>query len=239
MNIHIISFFTESIKKGLPVILPLFLLYIVSACDNVNSIHQKYFDEGEDIYTGVVDSLKAYAGYEKVRFTWEVNGDPRIVSTIIYWNQRADSIVIDVNRTQSGRIPITYDLTNMEEGNYIFEFITRDDEGHFSLSKELTVLIYGDSYVQTLRNRNVSSITKQTDGSRLIRWDAIASNAIQYVTVIYKIGDVEQSIQVENGETQTILKGLDTGDKIRIFTTYLPDGALETLDSPVREYIIP
>lgn len=214
MNKKIVLFFREGVKIGFLSVLPLFLLYILSACDDVNSIHQKYYDEGEDIYTGVVDSLKAYAGYEKVRFSWEVNGDPRITKTVIYWNQRADSTIVQVNRTQSGRLPIIYDLTNMEEGNYIFEFITRDAEGHFSLPTEIVVLVYGDSYIQTLRNRIVSSITKQADKSMLIQWDAIASSAIQYVTVKYKIGDAEQSIRVENEETQTVLKGLNTGDKI-------------------------
>lgn len=239
MKRPIVLFFTKGITKRFSAVLSLFLLFMMSACDDVNTIHQKYYDEGEDIYTGTVDSLKASAGYEKVRFSWEINGDPRIRKTLIYWNQRADSILVDVVRIQSGKIQMNYDLKNFPEGNYIFEFITRDNEGHFSLSKEITVLVYGDSYLQTLRNRSVSSITKRSDGSLLIQWNAIASNAIQYVTVKYKIGKTEQFLRVKNEETQTVLTGLLTGEKISLFTTYLPEGALETLDSPAKEYTIP
>lgn len=239
MNKIIVFKQKKNIRKGIIALFSLFLLGVFLACDDINSIHQKYYDWGEDIYTGVVDSLKASAGYEKVRFDWEIGSDPRITKTVIFWNQRADSVIINVNRSQSGRIPMTYDLTNLKEGNYIFEFVTRDSEGHFSLPREIVVLVYGESYKQTLRNRGITSISKQVDGSMLINWDAISSRAIQYVTVKYTKNGGEQFIQVENDETQTVLQGLNTNDKIYVYTTYLPENALETLDSPEKEYILP
>lgn len=240
MNKHIIiSMLQKGLRKSLQALLPLFLLALVVSCDDVNSIHQKYFDRGEDIYTGVVDSLKTYAGYEKVRFTWEVNADPRITKTVIFWDQRADSVVIDVNRTQSGIIPMSYDL-NIAEGNYIFQLITRDNDGHYSMPQEAVVVIYGDEYIKELRNRGIDAIEKQVDGTMKVTWSAIASTEVQYVTVRYtSTGGVPQTVRVENNDTQTILSGLDTGDKIDVVTTYLPEGALETLDALPREYTMP
>jgi hypothetical protein len=228
-------------SKSTAAIALLFLLsLLVTACDDINSLHQKYYDEGEDIYTGVIDSLKAHAGYEKVLFEWQVNSDPRITEVVIYWKQRTDSVVIGVNRTQSGPIPMSYTLENMNEGSYIFEFMTRDDDNHHSLMKEAIVIVYGPSFVQTLRNRGISLIEKQTDGNMLITWEALSSRDIRYTTVEYAMPDGEaKSMRVENSETKTLLTGLNSGDRIIVYTTYLPENALDMMDSPKRAYTLP
>lgn len=238
MNKYMFHALQKSIRRSFLVMLPLVLLWMAS-CDDMNSIHQKYYDWGEDIYTGVVDSLKASAGYEKVKFTWELNADPRISKTVIFWNQRADSVVINVNRTQGGRLQMEHELQQMAEGSYIFEFITRDDEGYFSLAREIVVHVYGEAYVQDLRNRRIASIAHLVDGTMLLKWDPISSVAMQYVTLIYEVDGVEQTIRVENSDTETILVGLDTGDKIQVSTTYLPEEALDELHSTYTEYTMP
>ncbi|MFA6838609.1 MAG: DUF4998 domain-containing protein [Dysgonamonadaceae bacterium] len=238
MKKYTLNALKKSTKRCFLIALPLFMFWMAS-CDDMNSIHQKYYDWGEDVYTGVVDSLKAYGGYEKVKFDWELNADPRITKTVIFWNQRADSAIINVNRAQSGRLQMTYQLENLSEGDYIFEFITRDNEGHFSLPKEIVTKIYGEKYEKTLRNRRVSSILHLEDGSMLVQWDPISSVEIQYVTIKYETEGVEQSIRVENEDTETILTGLNTGDKIQVSTTYIPKGALDELNALNSEYTMP
>lgn len=226
------------IKKGFPVVFIIFLI-LFSSCDDVNSIHQKYYDWGEDIYTGTIDSIIAHSGYERVKFDWELNADPRITKTVIYWNQRTDSIVIDVNRTQSGRILMTRELGNLREGNYIFEFMTRDNDGHFSLPTEVIVLVFGETYRQTLRNRKISSIDHRDDGTMLVHWEPISSIAMKFVTITYESNGVEQTVKVENSDNETVLPGLNSGDVIRVSTTYLPENALDELQSPFSEYTMP
>lgn len=239
MNKNIVSFLRETSLWIFPAVLPLLLLCLVIGCDDVNSKHQKYYDRGEDIYLGVVDSLKGTSGLEKVRFDWEINSDPRITKTVIYWHQREDSVVVDVNRTQSGALPMTYTLENINEGDYVFEFITRDNEGYYSLPREAIVSVYGESYIQSLRNRMIESIAKQPDGSMLITWGDIASNDIQYATVEYVVNNETKFARVENDEYETILTGIQTGEIISTFTTYQPENALEPMDSPKREYTLP
>lgn len=240
MNKNIGLFVVTVIRKSFLIIFSSIMLFSMIRCDDMNSIHEKYYDLGEDIYTGVVDSLKSFSGYEKIKFNWEINADPRITKSVIFWNNRADSIVVDVNRTQSGRLPMTYNISSIAEGSYVFEFITRDDEGHFSLPTEIVVEVYGDSYIESLKNRSIASIAKQADGSMLIEWDDIASTTVQYVTVNYMVNDTMKSVRVENDDTETVLTGLKTGDIISIVTTHLPtDDALETLDALPKEYAMP
>lgn len=223
----------------LTAVIYLLMLFSAVGCDDINSIHQKYYDRGEDIYTGVVDSIKAYPGYERVQFEWEINSDPRITKTVIYWNTRADSVVIDVNRTQNGILQMSHELNNIPEGSYIFEFITRDNDKTYSLAKEATVVIYGEEYTSTLRNRGVSSINMQPDGSVKITWDNIASNEIQFATVEYIVNGETKTVQVENDETETIINGPKTGEDIYVTTSFKPEGALDFLVAPKVSYTLP
>ena len=100
----------------------------LSSCENINDVHEEYLKWGEEIYTGVVDSLEAYPGNERIKFTWMINADPRITKTVIYWNDGGDSAVVEVNRTQSGIMRMETSL-NLPENSYIFKFVTKDDEG--------------------------------------------------------------------------------------------------------------
>ncbi|MDR0421611.1 MAG: hypothetical protein LBH72_01195 [Proteiniphilum sp.] len=228
------------------VISSLLLAACLVTCGDINSIHQEYYDRGEDIYTGVVDSIKVFPGYEKALLVWEINADPRITETVIYWNQREDSAIVSANRNgQIGRLPMSYSLDELKEGDYVFEFVTRDDEGHHSMTQEAAALIYGESYTQTLRNRNVSSITKNKLGDMLIVWGPITGKDAVSTTIVYakKEGGADNSVRVGTAEMETELRGdetgLKTGDKISIFTSYLPENALEPLHSPAREYTLP
>lgn len=207
------------------------------ACDDVNSVHQEYYDRGEMIYTGVVDSLKASVGYEKVRFNWEINSDPRISKTVIYWNQKSDSVVVNVNRTDEGRMPMSY-MAEYEEGNYIFEFITKDDEGHYSMTKDLVVSVLGDAYVKGLNVRKVLSVQVNEERQVKIVWGDVASLLLVYTTVEYELNGEKVTRQVPNDEKETVLDGLKVGDKYYVSSTYQPEEAFETFTSLRKEYVV-
>jgi hypothetical protein len=238
MKNYIISKLSKRICKFLVILFPLFLLGLVTTCDDMNSIHQKYYDRGMTIYTGAVDSLRVFPGFERVRLAWQLTADPRVTRTIIYWNQRADSVVVPVNRTQSGIIPMSYYIPNMPERDYVFELITRDNYGHFSMPQEVVTTVFGEVHRGALRNRSVASIMRQPEGT-IITWDPIASQDVQYVTVSYEINGEQISVRVENGDIQTILTGLNAGDRISVATTYLHENALDPMTSRPVSYVIP
>lgn len=65
--------------------------------------------------------IKTYPGNNRVRFTWEINSDPRVTKVVLYWNERNDSTIVQVNRTTAGKLPMET-IVNLPEGTYIFEF---------------------------------------------------------------------------------------------------------------------
>ncbi|MDR0541872.1 MAG: DUF4998 domain-containing protein [Dysgonamonadaceae bacterium] len=220
--------------------LPFCLLVCFFACDDVNSLHQKYLDRGEILYTGKVDSVQAFAGNEKVKFTWQINSDTRIKRTVIYWDNKKNKVEIPVNRTQSGALQ-QETVINIAEGVVIFELLTTDDDGNRSLSVERTVQVYGPKYiVNYLRNRSLSFSFK--NNTLTVDWQIAESSTIQYTTVQYtdySTGSAEpKSVRIANDDMQTTINGILVNDKFRVITTFLPEGGLETLDALPDEYVV-
>lgn len=213
------------------------------ACDDMNSIHEPYLNRGEEIYTGVIDSLEAYPGNARVKFSWEINADPRITKTVIYWNNNTDSAVVDVNRTQAGVMKMET-LLNLPENSYIFKFVTKDDEGHKSLSVEKTVDIYGSKYVSTLRNREIKSISAPSEGCAQLVLGGIEETTLLYTKITYMdhidpSNPKETEIVVQNEVSQWELSNVKTGDEIVVNSVYQPVGSLDVFVANATVYHVP
>ncbi|WP_316816697.1 DUF4998 domain-containing protein [Pedobacter nyackensis] len=205
---------------------------MLTSCDKgMYDVSGEFYHRGEELYLGVVDSVKVVPGYNKAKLSWEIKADPRITKTVIYWNKRKDSTVVNVVRESNGRTPMEIELKNLEEKDYIFELIAKNDNGLFSLPKQTAVSVFGDVYIKNLRNRTIASITRQQNGDLTIVWNPIASSSISYTTLKYEGIEGAQEVKVVNTDTQTILKGLKAGSQIKVSTAFLPAGALDILNA--------
>ena len=205
---------------------------VLTSCDKgMYDVSGEFYHRGEDLYLGVVDSLKVKPGYNRAKLSWEIKADPRITKTVIYWNKRQDSTVVDVARNNNGRIPMEIELKNLNEKDYIFEFIAKNDKGLFSIPKQISISIFGDVFVKSLKNRATASITKQQNGDVSIVWNPIASSSIIYTTLKYEGIGGSQEVRVENASNQTILKGVKPGSSIKVSTSFLPSGTLDVMNA--------
>jgi hypothetical protein len=240
MGFIIIYLNDTKMKVIIKCILPLCLLACFTGCDDNNSLHQKYMDEGETLYTGKVDSVIIVPGNEKAKFSWQINADPRISKTVIYWNEDRESAEIPVNRTIGGILKLDT-LLNITEGIYSFKLVTMDDEGHRSLGVERTVQIFGPKYISYLNNRRMT-FTIQS-GAITIDWKPIESPLIAYTTVFYQdysdeANPVSRSVRIENEDIRTEIRGIRENDTFTVVTTYLPEGGLETLNTIPETYTV-
>ncbi|MDR3245333.1 MAG: DUF4998 domain-containing protein [Prevotellaceae bacterium] len=228
-------------KNIIKYFLPLCLLMCIMSCDDNNSLHQKYLDEGETLYAGKVEAILPMPGNERIKFEWALNSDPRIYKTVFFWNDGEDSEEVLINRSQSGFLikEATFDIP---EGIHTFEIINVDDEGHTSIPVEITAQIYGPTYISRLLNRTIKS--SSLSGSTLtIDWASIESDLVQYTTVRYTdrtnpANPVARSLVVENSDTQTVIEGVEEEDVFSVSTAYLPEGGLDILDAVPVEYTI-
>ncbi|SMC57543.1 DUF4998 domain-containing protein [Pedobacter nyackensis] len=204
---------------------------VLTSCDKgMYDVSGEFYHRGEDLYLGVVDSIKVKPGYNRAKLSWEIKADPRITKTVIYWNKRQDSTVVDVVRNNNGRVPMEIELKNLNEKDYIFEFIAKNDKGLFSIPKQISISVFGDVFIKGLKNRAVASITKQQNGDLSIVWNPIASSSILYTTLKYEGIGGSQEVRVENISNQTILKGVKPGSNIKVSTSFFLPGTLDVMN---------
>jgi hypothetical protein len=210
------------------------ILVCLIGCDDNNSLHQKYIDQGETFYTGKVDSAKAYAGNERVKFTWELNSDPRIKKVVISWNEGEESEEIPVSQGTKKMETIF----NIPEGTYTFNLVTMDSEGHRSLGVERTAQIYGPKYIlymYSLKGRRISSFTigGPTDPVELV-WSAADENLERTVLKYESATGVLIELDIPNDQTRTTLPNIKASGAYSINSYFLP--APDALDLLLSVY---
>ena len=149
----------------------LFAALLVS-CDGMNDIHQKYIDAGEQVYLGKTDSVQAFAGEGSVKLTWYATGDPKVETTVIFWNMRKDSIERPFVRKHDGvqKDSVTIYLP---EGTYIFELVNKNSRGE----RSLPVTVQGRSLAAMYGVNGISEKHCVPDGTPVF---ACASGFYQY-----------------------------------------------------------
>lgn len=233
-------------KTIIKITITIYLLSLI-ACDNVNSLHEKYLEWGEAIYTGVVDSLKAYPGYDRVKFTWELNADPRITKTVIYWDDRSDSMVVAVERSQPGRLQMEH-IIEIPSAGYLFEFATKDNDGHQSRYIETSVNVYGSTYANSIALRSSRTVTTMelvNDETVNVHLGKVEDNTFRYSELTYisyenSAQGTEKKVIIENETDMITLEKIRVGDPITIQSLYYPsENALDGVPAKMLEYQIP
>ena len=84
-----------------------------------------------------------------------MNSDPKIDSTVIYWNFRQDSLVKPFVRTTPGMQKDSVFIEGLGEGNFNFEVYNRNVEGLYSMIQTVSGHVYGDAYINGLRQRAI------------------------------------------------------------------------------------
>lgn len=210
-----------------------FILTFLASCEEMNELHQKYLDEGEIIYIGKTDSVTVRNGFGRILLQWELNADPKISTTTIYWNFGKDSLLLPVKTEE--RTPSI--LIDLEQGKYNFELINRDMAGNKSLTTQISGTSYGEEYRKTLYNRPFS-INNITENELTITWGNIEGCIGAYLEYINRNGN-KRKLQT-GPETTTVLNDFTFGGKFTCASLYIPEeGALDTIPSVTREYNFP
>jgi hypothetical protein len=92
-------------------------------------------------------------------------------------------------------------------------------------------------------SRTVKSSKLGAEGNLTIDWGLVDNEAVQYTTVYFKdytdpLSPVNNNIQVENTEDQTVIPNVKAGETFSVVTTFLPEGALDAVESLPLEYTI-
>jgi hypothetical protein len=208
----------------------------------MNSLHQEDLDKGETVYLGVPDSVKSYPGNKRARFTWQINADPRIDRTVIYWNDGAGSVEVPVTRTQPGMMQMET-VVDIPEGGYTFEFVTVDKHDNRSVGVEKYLEIYGERYIQSLRNRIIRSMFVYRDAGKpclRITWEPVDDETVRHTAVTYSEFETlaTKSTVVYNEDSETVLYGF-APDSIFVSSVFRPLDGIDDVSAVPRAYYPP
>lgn len=202
------------------------LFTLLVACSKMDEYRDKYMANGSIVYPGKMDSVKAYSGKNRAEITGLFTSDPKITKYKVFWNSRQDSIEVAVQRTTGVDTASVY-IPDLPEGLMSFEIRTYDAHGNISIPVTTSANIYGELYQSALINRAIANAEMQDDGSALITWADVSSDA----------GTVTMRVQyTDNGgvahdtifnsvltDMKSSLPSFKKGTAISYQTAYLPN----------------
>jgi hypothetical protein len=193
-----------------------------------------YLQRGETIYIGKLDSLKTFAGKERILLRYW-SSDPKAVQLTLYWNLRTDSMTLSIP-SHAANDSVDVWLPNLPEYSYSFEAVSRNAEGtKRSIAYPFTASSYGDLFQASLTNR-LSEYARHIGGKSLeIKWFGAIERAVG-TEVFYTDTDNQSKIRfVPISEAITTIQNVK-GD-ISYRTLYLPEET--AVDTFYTESIVP
>lgn len=225
------------------------LLFVMSfqftSCDKMDDIQKQYADEEEIIYLGKIDSVKVIPGFGRVKLTWEVSADPRIQRVRVYWNNNAESIVKEFNRSVSGPVKDSIFIENLPEGNYTFELRSESDEYNPSLPTIASGTVWGPNRGDDLGTRTVNSFDLDVSEAtftlglspvqQISAEDSMVFSEINYTTTT----GADRTIRIHPDSSQAFLEDFATGEDFTIRDAFVSTIVIDTVYNNYREYISP
>ncbi len=149
-------------KLFLKVTVLFLLVTVIYSCKKYETDFQDFFNGREKVYPGTVTDVIAQPGNGRTGLKWKASSDPSISKYVIYWNNKADSLVFPVAEGNTADT-IRATITGLREYTYSFTIYSFDKKGNRSIPKEINnVKVYGPIYQATLLNRAYNAVTPFT-----------------------------------------------------------------------------
>jgi len=218
-------------KFNLYLLLIICFLGSLVSCSDMNDLHDDYLKDGERVYIGKIDSLKIFAGDERMDFRFWVS-DPRARSVGFYWVPGNDSLLVEINRTSvtdSFEVSIggTESTKTIDEGNYTLQVITGDGNNHFSVPFETIFNVYGSKFRSALSNRVLKSISfQEAEGLLSLYFSGAVNENEQGIEIFYTNREGEaKTLPVPDAEitSPVNVENVDVTKGVSYRTMFLPE----------------
>lgn len=199
----------------------------LSSCQDQSDIYKDFIVPGGVKYPQKADSLKVYAGYNKLMLTWMKAKDPSVVSATISWNNYLNSMDVDLSQIQDELV--TVNVENLEEGNYTFYVQTFDQYGNKSIISEVSGTSYGANYEMGLADRTINSALRDVAFNGTVEWGVKTTDLI-YSEVRYTTSSGETRIVQIPAEQMTLnCPNIKPGEFFEYRSCFLPTNGVDTV----------
>ncbi|MEO6524370.1 MAG: DUF4998 domain-containing protein [Mucilaginibacter sp.] len=227
-------------KNLLFLVLPLLLAGMMYSCSKMDA-YKKFTTGGEISYTGKVDSVKIYSGRSRVVVKGLFLADPKITKCIIFWNNKADSIIVPVVR-KNAVDTLNISINNLTEGVQNFTIYTYDGSGNRSIPVYKTGRVYADRYQSALVNRGVASAQTLENGLTQIAWEGMDRLTGVFATEVVYVdaNNVEKTLRIPIKTDTTIITSFKLSSTMKYRTLFLPDTiSIDTFSTAFVSRVVP
>ena len=203
-------------------LLSFFIFLNIISCKDMDNMYIEYVVPGGITYSGKPINPVFHPGYNRAMISWRNGSDPNVVKAKIFWNNYADSLVVD---TPQDVDTIDVMINGLEEMHYSFYIITYDKDGHPSIKTEVLGQVYGEKYRSYLLTRPVISSEINDQGKIVINWgDADSLNGAFAVDIhhIDQQSGLEMVKRIDVESEQSTWDG-SIEDEYFYRTAFLPD----------------
>jgi hypothetical protein len=211
---------------------------IMSCTKTTGDAYKKFQKGGEIVYPGRADSVLAQAGYKRIQLAVVLGNDPLVTKIRAYWNNQLDSVDVPVDHTKD---TVKIIIPNLTEGNYNFTVYTFDAGNHKSVVANSSGVVYGDSYLSSLTNRTLKTVTPSPDGSQIqLAWGPSAGGELATEINYVAQDGTNQRILMKSTDISTVLPSYTAKSKLTYRSLYRPDTtAFEDFSPALSETTLP
>lgn len=210
-------------------------LFSLGACSKMDDLHDPYLKRGETIYVGKPDSLKIFAGKDRVKLRYWIS-DPKSAKMTVYWLSRRDSVVIDIP-PHSAKDSLEYIISNLPEYTHSFEFVTSNKNfENKSVTFQAPGTAYGDNFQSSLSNRIIQSTFLPSATELKINWLGSVEKGIGSEVVYFNSNGVSMKRYVPMIDSETLIEDVDVTKGVTTRTLFLPEPtAIDTFYTAYKE----
>lgn len=218
-------------KKIIYFILGLFILGNIFSCKEMDDIYEEFIVPNGLTYPQKPDSLKVYAGYNKLRLYWLKAKDPSVVRAEVYGNNYHDTIKVDIPKEKD---TIFVDIENLNEGTYTFHVKTFDEKNNASIPSEVTGTSYGDFYVMAATDRTIISAIRDDKNKATIEWGAKTTDLVYSEVRYTTTSNQTKTVRVSPEDKTSTCPDVKPGEFFEYRSVFLPQNGI---DSVARDWV--
>lgn len=209
------------IKRAIYLVIAIAMVF--SACEKGDE-YKSFIPKGEKIYPGIDTAIAYYGGNKRGMLTWPSSPDQRVSKYVVYWNNRADSLVIN-EVSHNPKDTVKAMVSSLMEGTYTFVVNSFDLLGNKSVDVEKTnAIVYGAIYNENLFNRPVNSFDYNEDSKEVnIYWENPDEGNVKTEITFTAINGNTEMVVLKPAEESTMIKNWKVGTVIYYQSYYRPD----------------
>lgn len=217
-------------RKIIYALLTLLTITYLYSCKDMDGTYEEFIVPNGLKYPQKPDSLKVFAGYNKLRLSWLKPNDPSTSYAMVYWNNYHDSLRVEIDSNQD---TIFVDVDNIGEVTLTFYVKTFDNQGNASIPSEVTGTSYGDNYLMGATDRTILSALRDAEFNGTITWNNKTKDLI-YTEVRYRtnLGETKTA-QISPDKKTLVLPDIKPGEFFEYRSVFLPP---KGVDEVAREW---